>query len=348
MSELTLEARPGRPAAAPVLKPVPWRRMIWVTWRQHRGMLISLAAVLAAVTVFLLITGLKVHHDYTALVSCQTVKSHGCTAQLDDFNNTDWHMANVILILMNIAPALLGIFTGPAVLGRELETGTFRYAWTQGIARPRWTTAKLTLLAVVITILAWAFSQVFAWFFDPFLHFSAMNVLAATVFDTRGIDFAAWTLVAFAVGACLGMLLRRIIPAMAATLGVYLGLDVLTWLLLRKQYPVALVTSNGSLFSGQITSNSPWMLSTWYTGPGGKPADQSVVNQVLGLFPQNGSSVVRETPAQAFAQHGITEWWRYVPVSRFWPMQFIEGGWLLVLSALLIAGTVWLVRRRAA
>jgi cbb3-type cytochrome oxidase subunit 3 len=28
-------------------------------------------------------------------------------------------------------------------------------------------------------------------------------------------------------------------------------------------------------------------------------------------------------------------------------MQFIEAGWLLVLSALLIAGTVWLVRRRA-
>jgi cbb3-type cytochrome oxidase subunit 3 len=29
-------------------------------------------------------------------------------------------------------------------------------------------------------------------------------------------------------------------------------------------------------------------------------------------------------------------------------MQFIEAGWLLVLSGLLIAGTVWLVRRRAA
>jgi hypothetical protein len=39
---------------------------------------------------------------------------------------------------------------------------------------------------------------------------------------------------------------------------------------------------------------------------------------------------------------------RYIPVSRFWPMQLIEGGWLLVLSALLIAATVWLVRRRAA
>ena len=33
---------------------------------------------------------------------------------------------------------------------------------------------------------------------------------------------------------------------------------------------------------------------------------------------------------------------------RFWPFQWIEGGWLLALSVLLIAATVWLVRRRAA
>jgi hypothetical protein len=73
---------------------------------------------------------------------------------------------------------------------------------------------------------------------------------------------------------------------------------------------VAIDTTNGSLFSGQNTQNSPWILRTWTTG---------------------------QTP-----------WWRYIPVSRFWPMQFIEAGWLLVLSALLIAATVWLVHRRAA
>ncbi len=34
--------------------------------------------------------------------------------------------------------------------------------------------------------------------------------------------------------------------------------------------------------------------------------------------------------------------------SRFWPFQWIEGGYLLGLSALLIAATIWLVRHRAA
>jgi hypothetical protein len=35
----------------------------------------------------------------------------------------------------------------------------------------------------------------------------------------------------------------------------------------------------------------------------------------------------------------------YQPVSRFWTFQAIEGGWLLALALVLLAGTVWLVRR---
>ena len=45
--------------------------------------------------------------------------------------------------------------------------------------------------------------------------------------------------------------------------------------------------------------------------------------------------------------HGYTQWTSYQPGSRLWPFQWIEGGWLLALSVLLIAATVWLVGRRA-
>ena len=54
------------------------------------------------------------------------------------------------------------------------------------------------------------------------------------------------------------------------------------------------------------------------------------------------------SPAQCLARHGYTQWSSYQPGSRFWPFQWIEGGWLLALSVLLIAATIWLVRRRAA
>jgi hypothetical protein len=309
MTVLTMPARPDHDHAP---APLPWYRMAWVTWRQHRAMLASVLSVLGATAVFLLVAGLKVHHDYRGITSClnQYQPQGACGQRLHDFNQVDWTMGNTLLILMNLAPALLGAFTGPAVLARELETGTFRYAWTQGIGRVRWTVAKLVLLAAAVTVMAWAFSQVFAWFFGPFLPVEEMNVLAATVFTTRGIAFAAWTLAAFSTGAFLGMLLRRIVPAMAATLGVYAALAVATWTWLRQRYPVSLTTSSGAQFSGRTTRDSPWILGQWTTG--------------------------------------ATHWWRYIPVSRFWPMQLIESGWLLALSAVLIAGTVWLVRHRAA
>ena len=44
------------------------------------------------------------------------------------------------------------------------------------------------------------------------------------LFDLRGVAFAAWTLAAFAIGALAGMLIRRVVPAIVATLAAYAGL----------------------------------------------------------------------------------------------------------------------------
>jgi ABC-type transport system involved in multi-copper enzyme maturation permease subunit len=307
MTVLTMPAQPGQDHA---LRPLAWRRMAWVTWRQHRATLISLPAILGAVSVFLLIAGLKIHHDYAVMTGCRPLQSQACAQLNTVFNQTDWTIGNTTLIFMTLAPALLGAFAGAPVLARELETGTFRYAWTQGYGRERWTIAKLTLLAVVIVTVTGAFSQLFTWFFQPFIGQEDLNVLSATVFASRSVVFAAWTLAAFTLGAFFGMLLRRIVPAMAVTLGVYVGLALLTWTFLRKYYVPSVVSRAPALQAGPITPNDPWVLSHWSAGG--------------------------------------TQWVRYIPVSRFWPMQFAEGGWLLVLSVLLVAATVRLVRRRAA
>ena len=53
-------------------------------------------------------------------------------------------------------------------------------------------------------------------------------------------------------------------------------------------------------------------------------------------------------PVQYLIQHGLTQLTTYQPAGRFWTFQWIEGGWLLALSVILIVVTVWLVRRRAA
>ena len=347
MSVLTLPAQPGQETA---LRPVPWRRMAWVTWRQHRATLIAVPAVLGAVAVFLVIFGLKAHHDYAALINCpldQGQQSNACAKMFRTFNSTDWPLANTCSILMQLAPVLIGAFAGAPLLARELEAGTFRFAWTQGVGRERLAIAKLALVGVALAVLAGAFGVLFSWFFQPFLWTEQMNRLTETVFDTSGIVFPAFTLVSFAIGAFLGMLLRRVIPALAATLAVYLAVRLGAWAL-RGQYPVTVVTGNPDQLNAYGTPSVPglaWILSTWFTGPGGKLANPSVVMKLVGQYQNNPHPKVSLT--KTLADHGYVEWDRYIPLSRYWPMQLIEAGWLLVLAVALMAGTVWLVRHRA-
>ena len=56
MTALTVPARPEQDAS---LRPVPWRRMAWVTWRQHRLALAGVAALLGALAVWLWLAGLQ-------------------------------------------------------------------------------------------------------------------------------------------------------------------------------------------------------------------------------------------------------------------------------------------------
>jgi hypothetical protein len=126
-----------------------------------------------------------------------------------------------------------------------------------------------------------------------------------------------------------------------------------------------LVTSNFNLPDGAWIESQRWAQD-------GKPVSLSTVDQVLqkigatvaapghlgraaAASGQSGQSASAPAPAagsvnpaQYLLHHGITQLATYQPASRFWPFQWIEGGWLLVLSLLLMAAAVWLVHRRAA
>ena len=50
MTVLTTPAQPGRGRGP---RPVPWRRMAWVTWRQHRFAIAGVAAFLGVQALYL-------------------------------------------------------------------------------------------------------------------------------------------------------------------------------------------------------------------------------------------------------------------------------------------------------
>jgi hypothetical protein len=256
-------------------------------------------------------------------------------------------------VLLQVVPALIGAFAGAPVLARELETGTFRYAWTQGFGRWRWALAKLVLIGVVLAAAAAAFSVLLSWYYQPY--FATGNQALGlnedspfvTLYNLREVAFPAWTLAAFTIGALAGMLIRRVVPAIVATLAVYAGLAVATGGFLREHYLTPLVTTSFNL------PGTAWIINQWSTRGGrfafaGRPPGY-LLNRFCSSAPLGpGGKPSSGTFAQCLARHGYTQWTSYQPASRFWPFQWIEGGWLLALSALLIAATIWLVRRRAA
>jgi hypothetical protein len=335
---------PARPDEDADPRPVPWRRMAWVTWRQHWIALAGAATLLGVLAVYLWLTGLQAHHAYATAAACRPASSFTCGTMVNDFNNSYGATSELIAGLLLAVPGLIGAFVGAPVLAREMETGTFRYTWTQGFGRWRWTLAKLVPLAVAVASAAGAFSVLFSWYIQPFFTEGNQTPLAPTVFGLRGVAFAAWTLAAFATGALAGMLIRRVVPAIAATLA-YTGLALAAGIFLRQHYLTPLVTRN--LFN---PPGSAWILSQWWT-KGGKFAfagwpPQIVQRQDCPLPSSGPGGPSLGALVQCVVQHGYTQWTSYQPASRFWPFQWIEGGWLLALSVLLIAVTVWLVRRR--
>lgn len=92
LTVLTLPAPQYAESGGP--RPVPWQRMLWVTWRQHRAAFFSVAAVLALAAVFEIFTGEKIHHDYAVLIACHPFRSVRCQSLNAAFNATDWHVTN--------------------------------------------------------------------------------------------------------------------------------------------------------------------------------------------------------------------------------------------------------------
>jgi ABC-type transport system involved in multi-copper enzyme maturation permease subunit len=354
MTALTMSAIPEDDAD---LRPVPWRRMSWVTWRQHRTGLTGVAVFLGALAVCLWLAGLKLHHVFAeATAACSPARgaSAACYGMSNTILGTNGFLSNGFIL--QAVPALIGAFVGAPVLARELETGTFRYAWTQGFGRWRWTLAKLLPLAIVLAAATGALTVLLSWYYQPYFATSSQNLglsyatpFSAGLFDLRGVTFAAWTLVAFAIGGLAGMLIRRVVPAIAATLAAYAGVAFVAGAFLREHYLAPLVTSSLNVPS------SGWIMSQWWTKGGkfafaGSPS-QSLLNRFCPAGPAGPVGPAGKPKGEAIAgcltPHGYTQWTSYHPASQFWPFQWIEAGWLLALSALLIAATVWLVRRRA-
>ena len=345
---MTATALRLRPSSARVRR---MRGLTWVTWRQHRLALAGVFVVLGGVGLLMLFNGLAMHHAYTrlGLDSCGTLDGPSCQSQLTAFQQDHGSLADHLPHYLMILPGLIGVFVGAPLVARELESGTFRFAWTQGRSRVQWIVTKLALLAAALTALALAFSALFAWWYGPFDAITG-RMASSGAYEVSGLVFAARTLFGFTLGALLGLLIRRTVPAMAATAAVWFAVALPSMIYLRPliQNPITTIghPGKGAIASSHVPFNAN-VVSNWIQDSAGRHADFDQLFQ--GGIVGNGGRIPSPDQFDAWmTQHHYSQWVSYQPSSWFWHFQTVEASGYAILAVLLAVATVLILRRRAA
>jgi ABC-type transport system involved in multi-copper enzyme maturation permease subunit len=349
--------------------------MIRLSLLQFRIQALIAIAALAIVAVILLITGPHLVYLYdTTVAACKAPAD--CSSVNRDFVANDNVLQIVVGTLLLLAPALIGIFWGAPLIARELESGTYRLAWTQSVTRTRWLAVKLGLAGLAGVAVGGLLSLLVTWWFSPIDTVNA-NRFTPGVFDERDVVAIGYAAFAFALGVTAGLLIRRVLPAMAATLVVFAAARLATLYLVRPYLiaPVkagmALSSASGLGFgpsaSGETfqadppTIRSALVISSQVVDSAGQVAtDQRLHQFLVSACPNIVAPVVaptanatREPANQATFQDCITHLSNqfhlavtYQPANRYWTFQWYETA-IFVGVALVLAGfCFWWIRNR--
>src|SRR5205823_11216827 len=166
-----------------------------------------------------------------------------------------------LIPLFLVLPVLLGVFWGAPLVAREVEQGTHRLAWTQGVGRVRWATTKMAALAAVTAAGFGLFAWLLSWWSRPFVT-SSDGRFSYGIFDLRGIVPVGYALLALAAGVAAGALIRRTVPAMLATFAVFAAVRLVVELWLRPHFARPATMAYPFFGTSPRAGLGDWILST--------------------------------------------------------------------------------------
>jgi hypothetical protein len=327
--------------------------MTWLVWRQHRAQLSVGAALLAALAVLLVITGVQMASQYhSALVACAA--SHSC-ANLGSTVFLGSHAVGFLVVMTLGAPILVGLFWGAPLVAAEFETGTTQFVWMQSVTRRRWLAVNIGWMLLAAAVWGGAISALVTWWSGP-NNAIQLDAFKPGRFDIMGTVPVAYSLFAVALGIAAGALVRRVLPAIAITLAGFIAVRVVVALWLRPHY-VSAVTVFYKATSGFMPRVSFWPIASGVVGPNGQMINQNYTGPVLDGIPVSYLPASCAAPAQSglapppSCVQALTHFRGYLtyqPADRYWTFQGIETGIFLVLAAALIAVTAVVLLRRDA
>ncbi|MEU3843889.1 ABC transporter permease [Streptomyces sp. NPDC028635] len=237
-------------------------------------------------------------------------------------------------IAVTVVPFVVAAWSGAALVGRELESGTARLTWTQGVTPTRWLTGRLALPAVLVTAgtallvtlhrLAWTAAQgridtAEAWYDDATLH-------------ANGPTTIAFALAGLAAGALAGLLWQRTLPALMS--GAVLALVVRTIADQAMPHLWPTVTHTTDLRNADLLGDVLYVDEGLVTSTGRHLAD-----------PGCGSSTYPDCRALYDKLDAVGYFHTYHPASHYWPLQLTTTALTLALTALLTAAAYLALRR---
>ncbi|MGW1211326.1 ABC transporter permease [Streptomyces sp. NPDC002499] len=329
MTALSVSVNAGHPASPRLLR--------WLV-RLHRPALWTWAAVIVVLAAALLwLAGPLTDASADAwrqYDACKpgTACSYDQDAILrykDVYNYTTW----AVLVL----PFAVAAWSGAALIGREMETGTAQLSWTQGIRPTHWLATKLATPAALVVVgtglLVLLHHQAFS-AGDGRID-NAKSWSSFETFYANGPVPVALALTGLAGGALIGLVARRSLAALAGGLCFTALAWTATQLTMPHLWPpVTRVTSlshNGPSGAGITTA------SGLLTSGGDRIAD-----------PYCGSNLSYQCMEVYAKLHAVSFYKDYHPASHFWPLQLMASGLLLVLAALLTLVVFRLLKHRTA
>jgi hypothetical protein len=313
--------------------------MVWLAWRQHRLESAVAAGLISLLAVLFVLSGLQAAHAYDALGigHCLGARPRACALALDEYDRRFAWMGT-LRPWLNFVPAIVGVLlAAPLVL--ELEQGTYRLAWTQGVGRGRWLSARFGYVLLAAVVAGTVTSLLFTWWRRPFDPVSGR--LEPSVFDLEGVVPVAYVLFAVALVVAIGALTRRTALAVAGGFVAFLAIRLAVMIWLRPHY-LAPLRATFAVKAREPSSGRDWMLGAAIVDRAGHPFDPGAL---FGLCPPGSGG---GDPAACFRRHGVLNQIVYHPAGRFWLFQAIEFALFAGASVALVAVAVWAIRRRVA
>ncbi|MGW1614468.1 hypothetical protein ACWCQZ_34505 [Streptomyces sp. NPDC002285] len=288
------------------------RGLVWTVLRVHRTALVFWALALLAATAVLIWMYVIGDEARKGNVPCMTPARDGFPgcASIESITVDDVYAGWIETITSALTYTILPVaaWAGGALVGRELESGTARLAWTQSVTPTRWLAAKLAVPAVLLATGTGGLVLLNNWARgdgDPELVGDWYN---ADAFIGTGPTAVGYALAGLALGALAGLLLRR---ALAGAGVGFLAALVLCGVLERFRedlWPALTRTATGRLD-----------------------------------MPRSALVMTRdETTTDGVRHIRVT----YHPESHYWPIQYVETGILLAVAAAATLAAFWLLRRR--